>query len=228
MKLDELSCQFNTGLSLHKSKNTHNNWTEKEIRLLKRNYPIKGKAFLQSLFPRHSWGSIKLKASRVDIKKPKGNIWMQWKLPENVTEKFIIYLAGIVDGEGTPTISKQTYQKKTKTYVRLVPRIYVTNSAIFLLKMFQKTLQLGRVVPHSSQLGKAHRYYAEGIQILPLLKALKNYVILKKRQTEIVIKFCESRAKTMNNASYSAEEYAMYEEVHMLNTVRKGGVGGNL
>lgn len=124
------------------------------------------------------------------------------------------YLAGLVDGEGTISITKDKRR-------RLMPKLKVYNNSLNLLKKVREWL------------GKGHIYYGyKGHHsgkvfeltmlrdIHSLLNQIGDYLILKNRHHEILMEFCERR---LNSFSIDQKDYQLHQEIKTLNAKGQGG-----
>lgn len=124
------------------------------------------------------------------------------------------YLAGIIDGEGCITISKATSGK----YVSFRPLVEITNTNFEALKQIGQILGVkctffelkgknGRKDYHRVVLYKTK-------QILSLLSQIIPYLLIKKRQAELVANFCIRR---LDLQKFSSTDEDIIGEIRKLN-----------
>lgn len=109
---------------------------------------------------------------------------------EDVGEESLIYMAGIIDGEGTITINGWKWRTCAG-----VPRIEVTNTDERLTDWLEKTFG-GHVTPNDDgNLNHKKRYiwYLNGKQTVILCQILIPYLKLKKEQSILVAEFYTKR-----------------------------------
>jgi nitrogen regulatory protein PII len=143
------------------------------------------------------------------------------------------YLAALIDGEGTLTIAKNIFhyesEYRKRGYTTYRPMLAIANTSQELLEVARDMIGAGKVYPPAGKKRKAshkgtYRYILYTYEyLLPLLIEIKDYLIVKKRQCELLIEFIESRLQKGNKGvgvGYSEREIEIYEEVKRLN--RKG------
>jgi len=102
------------------------------------------------------------------------------------------YMAGFVDGEGTITANNRQMFNKEKLAVHY--RLLIPNTHIGVLEHLQK-IWGGRLSlyakPRKETYNQVYSLYWGGKSCIPILKAILPYLIVKKRQTELVIELSE-------------------------------------
>src|SRR3990167_1487725 len=104
------------------------------------------------------------------------------------------YLAGIIDGEGTIRIGCARHKKWNIRYSAAMS-VGMTNEEIIdlLVKCFGSKKRIERV-PNRKLI---YRWGTSGNKTIPtILKQFLPYLIVKKKQAELVIRFCEERQTT--------------------------------
>jgi hypothetical protein len=130
------------------------------------------------------------------------------------------YIAALIDGEGS--LELQFKQRKSRLGFNITPMIAIGNNSLQLLKYTQKILKSGRIKKRKQ---KCHILYACKLtHVLSILMQIKDYLIIKKRKAEIIIKFCELRLQKIraNNgcdkrAAYTEQEYEILQKFRLLN-----------
>ena len=141
--------------------------------------------------------------------------------PPKCTKEDKIKIAWAIACDGSITIH---CYKHSSHYV-LKPSVGFTNTEESIVKEVKKTVAMGNIVEHSAGNPK-HKdatiwNLTSFLEILHLLKEIKNYLPIKKRRAELVIEFIESRIKRgvleNQHLPYSKREWEIYEEVKKLN-----------
>ena len=102
------------------------------------------------------------------------------RVPKNTD---LAYCAGIVDGEGSITISMVS----SGTYEL---RLDISNTDYGVLDYFQTTFGVGKVHFHSRPLRRViYKYYAYGKKACFVLSLLLPYMRIKKTQAKLAIEF---------------------------------------
>lgn len=169
-------------------------WSEQDVDELTTcysNYPL---ALSDNLIEKHGKTGCYTKATKLGLghKLGKGFVdFSSW--PE--TQK--AYLAGIIDGEGTITVTKnkRVSKKNGKTYFYYRPVITIANTDYKLLS-FLKSLNLGST-NYDRRQGKEHwkqafQWCLASIKpIYSLLKEIHPYLIIKKDKAEYLMAWIE-------------------------------------
>lgn len=125
-------------------------------------------------------------------------------------ENTLNYFAGIVDGEGSIGISKQN--KKLKDNARgyaYRPFFHITNTCLPLLQYLQK--HFGGNISYLDERASCYNYTFPANKIRELLPQLIPYLLVRKEQAEIVLKFLDKVEKT-NFCRLTNEDYVLYEQ----------------
>ena len=176
------------------------NWTEEEEKLLKKTY-------LESESVKHlseqlgkSYCSVITKAYKQGLSR---KIEKKEILP--LTEAQKAYLAGIIDGEGSLTIVKNKSGK-------LWPILSITQKNPQLLYWIKNTIGHGYICRRKRDI--YHFYLRRQSLIKDLLGLIKPYLILKRKQAEILIQFCENRLK---NRYYTKQDFDLEKKIKEAN-----------
>jgi len=196
---------------------SNKNWSNKELDLLKHNWEKKPKNQIIKLFPNRSYRAIKFKANRLGFKKK-----VIFKIKKiNMTPTKKAYLAGFIDGEGCISAHFQTEEHRKRPRIGLT--IVNTNKTV--IEQIAKDLNCSifSYLPNDYSGKKRHfkRCYRIRIMnlsiLLPFLKAIKLYSIVKKKQIELAIKLMKIRGNTYRGATSSKEEVELVKKVQSLN-----------
>lgn len=135
------------------------------------------------------------------------------------------YLAGIIDGEGSLRVRYQRQKRPNGSWKRnLMPTVTVTNTN---KELIERIIFLTGARNLSTRLTSVGRpCYDLRIQgtyrVYPLLQATKDLLIVKRRQAELLLEFCELRLNRTEEG-YSGREIKIREELGLLN----GGIRRN-
>ena len=150
----------------------------------------------------------------------------------NQREVFLSWLAGFIDGEGTISITQRKPQPKYRTYhITMVAFLSIANThaeTMLFIKTALDDLYGGSIGCFGKYEGKKHihkEFYLLTIskqsQLLPILLDLLPFLIMKKTQAELVIKYLESRQSKSRvkhyGSNYDETEHALCAEVITLN-----------
>jgi len=200
-------------------------WTKDEEETLRDLYlkPIPESDFVKFL-PNRTLPTIKSKIHRLRLH-GRTSFWEQ---PRNLnlseTEK--AYLAGLIDGEGSIHFGLNTSET-------VIPRISISSSNTEVLEWCRNKIGKGYISTlsaHSFE-GKFHKETHQFIiqakpTVLPFLEAILPYLIIKKKQAELVVEWCKSRLSRENydRSTYTKREIEIIKEVKTLNaSTRRGG-----
>ncbi len=131
------------------------------------------------------------------------------------------YLAGFIDGEGTIGIRYHRDKRLHKGFT-IDAQVYITNSNRAILEIIQK--EIGGSISISTAEGKNKNskpvYRLKFLNhkiILSVLTSIVPYIITKKEQTDLLIKFCNLREKRSYGNGYSQEELRIANRIINLN-----------
>ena len=102
---------------------------------------------------------------------------------ESISSEELAYIAGIVDGEGTITISKQSKHRGA-----FYPRISVANTSKVLLDWLNERISGAvYVMGRNERWRTAWQLIWDKKKTIPLIEALLPYLVIKKPQAEVVL-----------------------------------------
>jgi DNA-binding CsgD family transcriptional regulator len=135
------------------------------------------------------------------------------------------YIAGLLDGEGTVTINETKVRmgKKRERYLSLRPLIKIANTDREVLEWVARQVGGFRFATRNGRESKHGKRLVYDIvlkkqkDILVFLEMLLPYLIIKRRQAELVVEFCRSRLAKPNHAPYDEGELEILAEVRRLN-----------
>jgi hypothetical protein len=130
----------------------------------------------------------------------------------NETEK--AYLAGIIDGEGTVTLTKHHRNAMPS------PNISIANNNVTLLKWVKRKVDGGVIIEKAKRMQHHHNSYAWSIRFdkaINLLRELKGYLIVKKKQADLILR--EYKAVTHRNGKYTPE--MLVKKADLVTKIRK-------
>jgi hypothetical protein len=134
-----------------------------------------------------------------------------------VTDFELGYICGLIDGEGCIGIEKQ----KRKGGFMLRPYIHITNTNSEVIDYARNVLgggiEIQRKKPPEKDVYVLRIYNTK--LLVETLSRIKDKLILKKRQAELVLEFCQSRINGAvdRGLGYSDRELELYEELRKLN-----------
>jgi hypothetical protein len=140
------------------------------------------------------------------------------------SQTVLAYFAGILDGEGNVSIERVAPNAKQRTHnPRHQARVTVVNTSPELIEWlvahFGGTVQARKIDPLKHKQTWAWRL-AE-IPVLALLKLTLPYLVIKRRQAELVIEFVEGRVNFRGYKMITPEELArrdrLWNEIKRLN-----------
>jgi DNA-binding CsgD family transcriptional regulator len=139
----------------------------------------------------------------------------------NVPEWVRGYVAGLLDGEGV--VSIVSTRRKDRKNGMWKPIVDITNTCKealeFIIKQiggFRFSTKKGVMTPHSRK--PVYRIMlVRHKDVLEFLEMVMPYLIIKRRQAELVVEFCKSRLAKPNHAPYDEREKEIIAEVKRLN-----------
>jgi hypothetical protein len=133
------------------------------------------------------------------------------------------YLAGLIDGEGSFVIQKTSVEKIAKSSRSKTPK-YLAYFCIGMvdkapLDLIRDTIGKGKVyeerVPNRRSIWRIR--FAGRITLMPFIKQLLPYLMVKKRQAEVVLDFCEKWVTPYARSTLvSDEELQRREEAYLI------------
>jgi hypothetical protein len=132
------------------------------------------------------------------------------------------YIAAVIDGDGTISINKVKRRHKTPQYR---PKVRVVNTDIRLIEYFTRLIGRNNFYvcyrkPRPSRQPTFEIQFKESL-IPFLLEQIKEYLVIKKKQAELVIAFCNTYSSHWgcNGVADSIVEQRekIYREIQRLN-----------
>ena len=136
------------------------------------------------------------------------------------------YLAAFLDGEGGIQITRSS--RKGRQYaLSLHPVVYFTNTNLEVIQTLRNWLRAGVMILSRQREGyrDVHVLHITGIRnIMRLLTSLAPYLIVKKRQADLMLAFCRSRLSPRGpeGRRFNAEELRLYRALKRLNLKHRG------
>lgn len=167
-------------------------WTDEEVEALKRIYPVKYTDEIMEALPNHSWFSIETKAMELEIKRMLDRRFgaiKSIKLPESD----LSYIAAMIDGEGSITISKL----ERGGYVS---GISIANKCLSMLEWIKSRIKRGGISPKSPESPDSTCYslkIARNSDQIALLEAVMPYLKVKHRRAEFALDFLKAQRKML-------------------------------
>jgi len=169
-------------------------WTTVDIENLRESYSTFPFCFPITLLERHGKAGCYCKAGRMGFSH-------KLKIaPLNLTKFSEItkaYLAGIIDGEGTITLSKCKWTRKHSSGFTTRPQVTIVNTDLKLLE-YLKSLDIGgfsydkrKNNEHSKQ---AYQWgLSAHLTIYGFLKEIQRYLVIKKDKAEMVMNYIKQK-----------------------------------
>lgn len=144
----------------------------------------------------------------------------------------LAYLAGIIDGEGTLTVThwdRKRRGKKKGIIKYLTPRLTISNTSMILMNESRRILEeiCCVNVSKSNHVKKQKKHYKQCYQfavsgkpnILKVVNLILPYLKVKKKHGELLKEFCELPDRSPNNIGllYPKRAYELAEEIRGLN-----------
>lgn len=185
-------------------------WSPEEISVLREKYQVSPQEDLLKLFPGRTWREIAHKGSRIGLPR-------KYLRPGKVgsfseTEK--AYIAGIVDGEGSITINI--------TRCRWSPLISVINTYEELIDWLVPRFHVNKLKVKTLKRWK-ERYIInvwKTWDVITILEQIMPYLIVKKRNAELVLEFCKLKLFNLSGEPTS-RDYEILKEIRTLNSHQK-------
>jgi len=186
---------------------THTFWTEAEIELIKREYPIIGRSGIYKLLPYRSYKSIDSKANRLKLIQNYECRISRFDsvFLANLTEPTKAYIAGFFDGEGTIGIitRKRPYNTANPNHQLFVSCTNTNEPVIHYLH----SIFGGSIFHANDTRGKRRtclRWALNSAKAMQFLSCLLPYLIVKRDEAIIAIKL---------QATYEHTQYIVSAEV---------------
>lgn len=199
-------------------------WTDKEIDQLKKYYETGSREDLQKLFPDRNWGGISHKGRRLQQARASVTHYLRPRSVGELTHDQRAYLAGLLDGEGTITISvRKNKADPLKGGSPITPLITITNTNKELIDHLHAILN-GSTIKTHGRLGIGDKdvwvlQIARILDVKALLEQIAPYLFVKKRQAGLLLEFCNLRLQD-KWMRYNPRLFEIAKEIRKLN--RKG------
>ncbi len=121
-----------------------------------------------------------------------------------MTRDQIVYLAGIMDGEGTFHIGHHNKNSRS-----LTSRLYVVNTDVRLINWLHENfggLIYTRTSIKNPHWKKKFEWVVNVSQIIPITEAILPFLIVKKEQAELMIKFRKTFDQSKPNGKRISDE----------------------
>jgi hypothetical protein len=155
------------------------------------------------------------------------------------------FIVGLIDGEGSITLQNSLHmvkhlaksgEQKVYQHLGISPKIQIANTSAELLKKAQ--IILGGIISTRKRPGRKPcgvLIISTQDRVYKILKEIHNDLIVKKRQAELVMSFCESRFNerrgrptATSNVPYTAKEFDILLEIRKLNAAKGGYVSAQI
>ncbi|MFH1726221.1 MAG: LAGLIDADG family homing endonuclease [Elusimicrobiota bacterium] len=109
------------------------------------------------------------------------------------------YLAGLIDGEGTITLTRHHRNQFPQ------PRVSISNNSLELLEWVRERLGCGNIIRRSPRKEHHGKSYVWQVQLagsaLKVLREIRPYLVLKRRHADLLLE--DYKACTPRNGKYS-------------------------
>lgn len=139
------------------------------------------------------------------------------QLLKGMSKLELAYLAGFIDGEGTISL-----RKMQNGYYR--PILEIVNTDPFIIKYLQKYFWQKVTQCKNSRQVPYMRVSLDGFGIAPFLEALTPYLIAKRIQARLLLRYIELRQKQEWRASPSEKMLEIYHDIKTLNSHGQGSL----
>jgi hypothetical protein len=133
----------------------------------------------------------------------------------NRSDPFLAYCAGLIDGEGSIYIKKETYQSKTNPKYRIVFKITMTEEP--LIDLLSKTFNGTYHLTTGNHLSRKSLYsmHLGDRKAIKAITSLLPYLMLKKKQAELALEFVRTREEFQAKGNrLSIEQREVYERFY--------------
>jgi len=197
-------------------------WSKEELEILRDSYPNLSKKELLRILPKKDWTNIRHKAQSLGLFKNRQRFLQRnWKISIDIKLSDVDkgYLAGIIDGEGTIRIAKAHYVGNNIERFYYAPSISIANTNINLMYRIKEIVKIGSFIEkvRSKNTYKPKLVYnvCSLMGCKTLLNQLKDFLVIKKKQAEIVLNFIELKEQPNGIDPQIAEK--MIKEIVKLN-----------
>lgn len=195
-------------------------WTDEEINIVAEKYQTLEKKELLELLPNRTWNAVQLKAQRhLGLHRYPNFGQLDNKEAKSLTDAEQGYLAGAIDCDGCICIADSDL--RGKRWVR--PRLDIVNTNRALVKKCQEITGIGSICARTSQRKRWRQSYVwylpSRVGIRSLLQQIKNLLVRKKKQAELVIEFINiwDTLKQQGNYLITSRQLEILREVRLLN-----------
>jgi hypothetical protein len=173
-------------------KNSYKHWKKYEIEIIKKQYPYEPKEKILKLIKR-SWSAIMRKAHKLGLHRISlGSFPKQMK---ELTDFQKGYLAGMIDGEGTVSIHWITIKGKK----RPIPIVQISNTNKAVLEKIKEFTGIGHINTsykynaYNPRVKPCYKWIVRNkIEIFQFLTQIKDLLIIKKPQAELLVKYLKN------------------------------------
>ncbi len=186
-------------------------WTPEETDILRKNLGEPMETLLQ-LLPKRTELGIYEKIKNLGTSRSMEVFKKRTRKDFNLKRDEWIYLAGIIDGEGTLTIDSKKGNFNAKI------SIVTTNSELanWLREKLKTPVTVSKNKKHPEYRDK-YEFFIHGYKTKPFLKKILPFLIVKKRNAKLLIEFINIRLSRSKHSEHSEEEQSIVEEIRKIN-----------
>lgn len=174
-------------------------WSSADDQFMLENYKRLGAAKTAAALGRTE-DAIRSQACKLRLTVTLADVWGgRSAVMSTLTQGEIGYLAGIIDGEGTITISLRTPSSSSSRKPTLKPAVTVSSTSTALIAWCEQRLRFtkGQAIPSGGfrdyKTKVCYQASIFGFSAAPLLAAIEPHLVIKKRQCALVREFIEIR-----------------------------------
>jgi predicted transcriptional regulator len=146
--------------------------------------------------------------------------WIDFKKLKsiNIDDITASYIAGFVDGEGSIHILMKKIERK---YLCINPALAIGNTNKEVLVWIQKALGMGNILIYRRKNQGNHKtvycFSVNGFFVLPVLERIYPFLIVKRKQADLMIRLLKSRLQQKRGESYTQEQAEIASRIKILN-----------
>lgn len=198
-------------------KHSYRPFTPEEIEFIKQHYPRLGPREVARRLNRTP-GTVRTKARKLGVKMLKSALW---KLPKlNLTPEERAYIAGVIDCDGSILVM---LRQKPNGRWHVLPAVKISNLSKNLIEFMvekagARNYHYRRYRTKRGEFKIVYEAQWSGSRAYPLLKAIKEYLIVKRRQCELMIELLEEKGSRPVKSGPSPKEIHLAKEIRALNS----------
>lgn len=163
-------------------------WNSYEVEILSRVYPTKFTDDILEALPNRTWSAIETKACQLKLRRKIDRVY--GSIPHiELEERDLGYVAGLVDGEGSITLSKLKRGGWSSCTV-------ISNKNVAMLRWIKSKIGVGRVYLSNRERKVYELRLARNSDQIALLETILPCLKVKRKDAELVLQFLKLRRKS--------------------------------